>query len=46
MTDECTFSGGWLQTLQEPAGEGVIQMESSSDKSCSPHIEALTKNYL
>jgi hypothetical protein len=31
ITDKCTFSEGWLRSFKEPAAEGDIQMQYSSD---------------
>jgi hypothetical protein len=31
MTDKSTLSEDWLQIFEEPAAEGDIQMEHSSD---------------
>jgi hypothetical protein len=46
ITDNCTFSEGWLQNFKEPAAEGDIQMEYSSDELCSPNMGAVAKSYL
>jgi hypothetical protein len=31
ITDMCTFSEGWVQNFKEPAAEGDVKMEYSSD---------------
>jgi hypothetical protein len=46
ITGMCTFSEVWLENFIETAAEGVIQVEYSSDKLCSPSTGVVTRNYL